>query len=587
MSDVKIRSVLREFWVYIKPYKWWMALFGLMLIAATILTVIIPLYYKKLFDTIASGSSADEAVLMALVGIVFTILVINIIKEVFYRISGFVDAYTSTHITEDMDEGVFDRLQKHSYKFYTDNFAGGLMQKIKRFSQSYNTLSMIFFWNLLSLLILMTGSMYILFLRNIWLGTIMLVSVAGIISANLAFSIWKLKFDEIRAQKDSKASGILVDSITNNINVKLFSSRKHELALYSKARGGLRKAEMVSWLLAEGSFGLQALLFLSVEFAVMYVAVHLWRDGLLTIGDFALIQAYVIGLMERIWNIGRSMRRVYEAFADAKEMVEILETPIDVKDKPTAKQLKVTNGEVKFNNVDFNYNQTRKTLQDFNVTIQPGERVALVGPSGAGKSTMVKLLMRFHDVTSGKILIDDQNIADVYQDSLREEIGFVPQDPILFHRTLKENIRYGKRNATDKEVITASKLARCHDFIKDLPEGYKTYVGERGIKLSGGERQRVAIARAILKNAPILILDEATSSLDSESEALIQDALKILMKDKTVIVIAHRLSTIMQMDRIIVVDKGKVMDEGTHQELLKHKGLYQKLWSIQAGSFMK
>jgi ATP-binding cassette subfamily B protein len=587
MSDIKVRNVLREFWVYAKPYKMWLAFFGLTLIAATILTVIIPVYYKKIFDTIASGSPTDDKVLMTLVGFVVTILVINIIKEIFYRVSGLLHAYTTSHITEDMDEGVFDRMQNHSYKFYTDNFAGGLMQKIKRFSRSYDTLSMIFFWNLLTLVILVSGSMYVLFQRSIWLGIIMFVSIIVVITANVAFSIWKLNFDENRAKQDSIASGVLVDSITNNINVKLFSSGKHELGLYSKARGDLRKAEMVSWLLAEGSFSVQAVLFLSVEFVVMYVAVHLWRDGVLTIGDFALIQAYVIGLMERLWNIGRAMRRIYESFADAKEMVEVLETPIGVKDKPTAKRLKITSGEVEFNNVDFNYNQTRKTLQKFNVTITPGERVALVGPSGAGKSTLVKLLMRFHDVDGGKIIIDNQNIANVFQDSLRENIGFVPQDPILFHRTLMENIRYGNRKATDKQVMEAAKLAHCHEFIKDLPEQYKTYVGERGIKLSGGERQRVAIARAILKNAPILILDEATSSLDSDSEAKIQEALKVLMKDKTVIVIAHRLSTIMQMDRILVVDKGKVMDEGTHQELLKREGLYQKLWSIQAGSFMK
>jgi ATP-binding cassette subfamily B protein len=220
--------------------------------------------------------------------------------------------------------------------------------------------------------------------------------------------------------------------------------------------------------------------------------------------------------------------------------------------------------------------------------VRSGEKVALVGPSGAGKSTIVKILFRFYEITRGKILIDGQDISRVTQESLRDQISLVPQEPILFHRTLRENIRYGRPGASDEEVVEAARQAHCHEFISGLDKGYDTYVGERGIKLSGGERQRVAIARAILKNAPILVLDEATSSLDSESEALIQDALRVLMRDKTVIVIAHRLSTIMQMDRIIVLENGTVADMGTHQELLRTEGgLYKKLWQLQAGGFLE
>ena len=263
----------------------------------------------------------------------------------------------------------------------------------------------------------------------------------------------------------------------------------------------------------------------------------------------------------------------------------IRDRPYDVQDLKTAKNLKVGQAGIKFDEVTFYYNQTRLTLDHFDLTIKPKEKIALVGSSGAGKSTIVKLLMRFYDVTSGHILIDGQDIARVKQDSLRSQIAFVPQDPILFHRTLMENLRYGRRDASDEEVIEAAKKAKCHDFIQGLADGYDTFVGERGIKLSGGERQRVAIARAILKNAPILVLDEATSSLDSESEYLIQEALRELMKGKTVMVIAHRLSTIMQMDRIVVVEDGRVVDQGTHQELMSRAGMYQKLWKIQAGGF--
>jgi ATP-binding cassette subfamily B protein len=258
----------------------------------------------------------------------------------------------------------------------------------------------------------------------------------------------------------------------------------------------------------------------------------------------------------------------------------------DVQDVLSAKQLTVSKGAIEFKKVDFGYNATRKILREISLSIKPGEKIALVGSSGAGKSTVTKLLLRLFNLNKGKILIDGQDIAKVTQDSLRQNIALVPQDPILFHRSLKDNIRYGKPDATEEELIAASKQAHCHEFITALPEGYDSLVGERGVKLSGGERQRVAVARAILMNAPILILDEATSSLDSESEALIQDALTKLMEGKTVIAIAHRLSTIMQMDRIIVMQEGRILDEGKHEDLLTRDGLYKSLWSIQAGGFL-
>jgi ABC-type multidrug transport system fused ATPase/permease subunit len=280
------------------------------------------------------------------------------------------------------------------------------------------------------------------------------------------------------------------------------------------------------------------------------------------------------------------LRRIFEGFADAAEMVEILEVPHEVQDALQARPLVISKGEVEFRKATFSFHKVRKILDDFNLKIHTGEKVALVGPSGAGKTTIIKLLFRFYDLTGGEILIDGQSVSEVTQDSLHDYISLVPQEPVLFHRTLKDNILYGRENATEEEMTEAAKKARCHNFISALPYGYETFVGERGIKLSGGERQRVAIARAILKNAPILVLDEATSSLDSESEALIQEALHELMKGRTTIVIAHRLSTIMQMDRIVVIDEGQVVSSGTHRDLLEKEGIYKKLWEIQAGGFI-
>jgi ATP-binding cassette, subfamily B, bacterial len=325
---------------------------------------------------------------------------------------------------------------------------------------------------------------------------------------------------------------------------------------------------------------------LVIQVGLLWAATHLWLEGHLLVGDFVLVQAYLLTTFERLVSINRELRRFYDSFADASEMVALLELPREVPDVPDAPALGVEGGRIDFRDVSFAFNKkSEPVFERFSLSIREGEKVALVGPSGAGKSTVTRLLLRLYDVQSGLVEIDGQNVRAVSQDSLRENIAYVPQEPILFHRTLKENIRYGHRDATDEEVIEAARKAHCHEFIAALPAGYDTYVGERGVKLSGGERQRVAIARAILKNAPILILDEATSSLDSESEALIQDALDELMRGKTVIAIAHRLSTIMKMDRILVMDGGRIVAEGTHHELLNAGGLYEKLWNIQAGGF--
>jgi ATP-binding cassette subfamily B protein len=321
---------------------------------------------------------------------------------------------------------------------------------------------------------------------------------------------------------------------------------------------------------------------------MFYVAIHNRKKLGLTVGDFALLQAYLVQVFDYLWDFGRYIRQTFESLANANELTEMLEKPIEVLDSPSAEQLVVHSGEIDFRNVNFAYDGgERLTLSNFNLSVPSGMRIALVGESGAGKSTIAKLLLRFADVTSGGIYIDGMNIANVTQQSLRESIAVVSQDTALFHRTLLENIRYGRPEATDEEVIAAAKAAHCHEFISRLPLGYNTLVGERGVKLSGGERQRIAIARAILKNSQIVFLDEATSALDSESEALIQDALAHLMAGKTLLVIAHRLSTIKEMDTIMVLSDGQVVESGSHDELLQVQGgRYRALWTKQSGGFI-
>jgi ATP-binding cassette subfamily B protein len=324
-----------------------------------------------------------------------------------------------------------------------------------------------------------------------------------------------------------------------------------------------------------------------LQIFVLYLMVNMWLNGKISAGMVVLIQIYMFAAFDHLWDLGKSMVRLFKALADAKEMVDIFDEKPDIEDIKNPEKCLISRGEINFQNVNFEYVKGFPVFSEFNFKIKPGEKVGLVGHSGSGKSTIVKMLLRFADVKSGGILIDGQNIAKLRQDDLRQKVSYVPQEPILFHRSIKENIGYAKHGASDEEIIDAAKKAHAHEFISQLPKGYDTMVGERGVKLSGGERQRIAIARAMLKDSPILMLDEATSSLDSISESYIQDAFDELMKGKTTVVIAHRLSTVQKMDRIIVLDKGHIVEEGTHKELLEKKGFYAALWERQTGGFLE
>ena len=416
----------------------------------------------------------------------------------------------------------------------------------------------------------------------------MLIGVIILLFVNWVFSKYKLKFDLKRTEAETKSTGLLADTITNSNNVKLFNGYIFEVKKFDEVMENLKHWRVFTWNLGAGFEAVQRFLMLILELGLIFTAIILWKNHALTVGDFVLLQTYLLTVFNISSNFGRVLRRLYESLADAAEMTDVLMTSHEIIDIANAPELAVTEGKIEFENVTFNYNSGRKIIEKLNLNIKPQERVAIIGPSGAGKTTLIKLLLRMHDVEGGWIMVDGQNIAEVTQESLWKNISLVPQDPILFHRTLFENIQYGKQNATKEEVIRAAKLANAHEFIESFSEKYETYVGERGVKLSGGERQRVAIARAILRNAPILILDEATSSLDSESEGMIQEALEKLMKGKTVIVVAHRLSTIRKSDRIIVVDKSGIAEQGTHKELIeKDNGTYKKLWELQVCGFIQ
>lgn len=587
LNRSNLRLIWRVFWEHARRYPLAVRVVFLSVIAMQSIAVATPWFFKIFLDTAASSTLPAIETMRQLIWILGIIAALELTRWTLHRAFGIANIYLQANAMNDLSQTAFSNLLGHSYRFFTNNFTGSLVRKVTRLSRSFEEIIDQIAFNILPFLVVSLGILIVLFKRHIILGTALAIWILlfGIIYYFIAN--WKLKYDRARAEKDSEATGALSDALTNVITIKLFSNYGREKTIYRNIMDELKRLRFWGWGIGEAADAIQALLMIAIEILLFYAWIRLWSGGQVTIGDFALIQGYLIVLFHRIWDFGRVVRRVYEALADAAEMVEILNTPPDVENAPDAKPLTASRGEINFQSVTFGFHDHRKVLEDFNLCVKPGEKVALVGSSGAGKTTIVTLLLRFHDVSAGKILIDGQNIATVTQDSVRKSIALVPQDTILFHRTLTENIRYGRLASTDEEVIEAAKKARCHEFISRLPYGYETYVGERGIKLSGGERQRVAIARAILANTPILILDEATSSLDSEVEALIQDALKNLLRKKTAIVIAHRLSTIMQMDRIIVIDKGKIAEEGTHLDLIARGGIYKRLWSLQAERFIK
>jgi ABC-type multidrug transport system fused ATPase/permease subunit len=348
----------------------------------------------------------------------------------------------------------------------------------------------------------------------------------------------------------------------------------------------MRKLNVRQWRMSEWGLSVNNVFIVVFEAAILFATIWLWVDARVTVGDVVMVTALLASIQGALVFIGNSINAFTRRYGEIEEGLHDIITEYEITDKEEIKQLSVTHGEIIWNEVSFKY-EASTVFEHFNLTIKGGQRIGLVGSSGAGKTTFVSLLLRQHDLSEGAITIDGQNISDVTQDSLREQIAIVPQEPMLFHRSIRENIAYGKPDATEEEIIAVAKKAQAHDFIIELEEKYDTLVGERGVKLSGGQKQRIAIARAMLKNAPILILDEATSALDSESEVLIQKALHELMEGKTVIAVAHRLSTLREMDRIIVLEKGKIVEDGTHTKLTKKKnGMYARLWEHQAGGFL-
>ncbi len=473
----------------------------------------------------------------------------------------------------------------HSYTYFQNHFAGGLARKISEGIEKIPNLATQIRWEMLLPVVGMFSSSLLLFEVSWIYGSLVLLFV-GLIISPILIKLKKLRtktqhFADVR----SKVTGQIVDTITNVAAVKSFANEGREMAEHAR----VSETEMEAWhkmlrvfLLLDNYRRMTLVCFGAGMMAACIVG---WQNGIITVGEIATIMGITFNFTGLAWMMSFGIIHVAESLGYLNDSLATIIKPHYVKDKPEATPLRVTEGKIAFENVTFEYGEN-PVFSDLNLTIEPHQRVGLIGPSGAGKTTLVNLLQRFFDVQQGRICIDGQDIAQATQNSLRSQISLIPQDTSLFHRTLMDNIRYGKLDATDEEVMHAAKQAYADEFIAQLPDGYHTMVGERGVKLSGGQRQRIAIARAILKDAPILLLDEATSALDSESEHKIQESLQELMKGRTVIAIAHRLSTINHMDRLVVMEEGQIVEEGSHKQLLKQNGTYARLWNMQSGGFL-
>ncbi len=546
--------------------------------------IYVPFLYKQIIDSLTG--TADKSVVYGLcLTLLLLVGVYSFLSNVFRRLGAFFLTYWQIAVMKNLEVHSFESLQDHSFHFFSNTFSGSLVAKVNRLVRSFERMSDSLYWNLLPLLVTFVASTTVLyFVAPVFAFLLLGWAVLFVVITLFLFKL-KSPLDLRSAEKDSKVTAELADAISNIFTIKMFSRTKKENEKFSATSEEKQKANFKSWLASDGIDFVQGSLMVLIEVALIFYALHLWNLDKISVGTLVLVQSYLITLINQFWGIGRITRDIFESLANSKEMVEILTLKIDVKDPLDSLEPAFDKGEIEFRNVDFSYG-SKKVFDKFSLKIKAGESIGLVGESGSGKTTLTKLLLRFYDIDKGEIFIDGQNIAKLKQDDLRSAISYVPQDPLLFHRSLKENICYARDDVSEKEFDLAVRKAKVDIFVREFEKKYETLVGERGMKLSGGEKQRVAIARAMLKKSPLLILDEATSALDSSSEKYIQEGIENLMKKRTSIIIAHRLSTIRKVDRILVMDKGKIVEEGTHRQLLRKKGKYYELCKHQSGGLL-
>ncbi len=582
MNFSDARKIFWHYFTVLKPYKkwFWLTLFfyGVGNIFSEIVSLIL---YKEIIDALSSGQVGDIWILFGYLGLTYV---------AFFGLFRLGDIAMSRYEVPSIPalaKHAFAEIQKQSHEFFTDHFVGGLTSQIKRYEDALITLFEGLVFTYWMNFIVLVGILVTMFVFSWKLAILFILNCVVIFIAVVPLLKKRMQYDELAGQASSRVSGQFSDVITNIMNVKLFTGLSLEKTLFHNVTKEQADMERKSWFVWIVTISLQNGFMLLSRYGIFGVALYLWSQGQITTGVVVMVVGFTGNLFSMVMHITRSTGAMLKSLANAKEMIDQFDKPVTVSDILDAKTLSVNEGTIEFKDISFWYRGGGKVFDKLFFQIQSGEKIGIVGPSGGGKSTITKLLLRFMDPISGSVQIDSQDIRTVTQESLHRAIAYVPQDPTLFHRSLRENIAYGKPDASEEEITEAAKKAHAHEFIEKLEQGYDTMVGERGIKLSGGQRQRVAIARAILKNAPILVLDEATSALDTISELAIREAVDELIKDKTAIIIAHRLSTVEKMDRIIVLGKsGEIIEEGTHQNLVAKGGLYSELWSHQTGGFL-
>lgn len=543
-------------------------------------------YAAKIVDLLADNS--DRLVLFRRT-VFYALIVTGLLfgKGLLFNVMIFLEARFLPVYMSKISKDLFKYAHRHSTAFFAEEMAGNISSKIRNIIDNSYDIYYQILWGVISPLIAISITFLFIFNVNIELAFIMLG-----LNILLIFTLWRVSirmipYSEKRADAMSASHGVLVDSISNSALVKNFSNYLFEKRHYFKFVKKAALADRMETRAYGFLFVTQGVIRAFLQAVFYTLPLWYWYKEEITVGDYVLIASLINGLSNIYNHMSMTFLQYFKSYGSIKDGLELLARPSEVLDCPNAKPLKISSPDISIEHLYYHYKGNEPLFKDFNLDVPAYQKVGLIGRSGSGKSTLIKLLSRYYDIQSGEIKISGQNIATVTQDSLRRAIALIPQDPSLFNRTIMENIRYGNLQASDQEVYEAAKKAYCHDFITALPQGYDSKVGERGVMLSGGERQRIAIARAILKNAPILILDEATSALDSESENYIQDALRELMKDKTVIAIAHRLSTLKEMDKLVVMENGRIIEQGSHQSLIRRKGSYYNFYQMQTSGFLK
>lgn len=575
-------------WFIAKKSRKWAILAMLAVTCAQLLDGAFLLILRELTDaaTNAMANNFSDATMDSLWFWVIVFPIAYFVIENVWRLSGFSGMRLVTGSNATVSKDLFEYLIEHSRSYFNSKFAGSLINKISNASRGVESMFSNILWQFYPLIIGLIVDVIIVSSIDETLALMFVVWIIIFLSFNYYVVKKKQPLSFAVAKAGSEAKGKMVDTVSNIATVHANAHLKFEREFVGTFIEEYRKKHLRSWMASEWILFANGLLLAIFVFGMTSITILVMKNSNATIGSLVLIISMVVSLTQALFFIGHKMTDAIDDYSRIEEGLNELVVPYDITDKPDAKKLGKSSGHLVFKNVSFNFGST-VVFDKFCLEVKAGEKVGIVGVSGAGKTTLTDLLMRNHDIKKGKVTIDDNDVRDITRKSLRKQIAFVPQDVSLFHRTIRENIRYGNLKASDRDVLEAAKKAQAHEFIKSFPDGYDTFVGERGVRLSGGQRQRVAIARAFLKSAPILVLDEATSSLDSESELFVQSALAKLMHDKSVIAIAHRLSTLRIMDRIVVLESGKIVEEGTHESLLEQKGLYSKLWNHQIEGFIE